>query len=509
MATPNQNLFLFIASFALLAHANTPASAYVARIDSVEVTVNKNLGDSIAPRESLDYHWYQVFISSPLYASDGRLRVKTKTDGTLDVKIYIYRWVSNSEISYPEGSRVVSQGNTTVDSIIDACHTRCYLVLIARHSGKGTYTASFDFSLAVLKNDADSNEIPWEAQKIKIDVDYPDTMLTGHLGYYYFRSTVDSLCIDREDWYKIILPSDGILSAASHTTDGDLNCSLSIYCPTDNKSIPNPQDDSFGSYGDAQNDSITKPLCQQTVYLLVSRKSGVGSYTLKVHFSPANFDNDSEYNNIPNAAMFFPYDSIRTGHLGYYKSDPGDDGFDWHYFELPSAMTLKIFSVTDGDLNCELRFYDSISNGGKFSSLPSNDAYISSKGNLAHDSLIVQIKKPGTYYLLVRKKAGAGSYSLSTAITNSTEIVDFNATPRANQFAPFAQKVSTSAVTLTAYSLLGRKVFTKECFTESGAVSFYGNTSRYAPGKYIGLTASQGKSHISSLQITQHHTVSR
>jgi hypothetical protein len=474
---------------------NTPASAYFIRMDSTATTVSKNLGDSIAPRESLDYHWYQVFIPSPLYASDGRLRVATKTDGALDVKIYIYRWVNNSDISLPQGSRVVSQGNTTVDSVTDANHTSCYLVLIARNSGKGTYTASFDFFLAALKNDADSNEIPWEAQKIAIDADYPDTSFTGHLGYYSFRSTIDSECIDRDDWYKIILPSDGLLSVSSHTSDGNLDCSLSIYCPTDYESLPNIRDDCFGSSGDAKSDSLAKPLCRQAVYLLVSRKSGVGSYAVKARFSPADLDTDMEYNNIPNAANFFPYDSIRTGHLGYYRSDPGYDDFDWHYFELPSAMILKISSVTCGDLNCELRFYDTISSGGKFSSLPAGTPYIGSKGNLSRDSLTVQIIKPGTYYLLVMKKSGAGSYSLSAGITIPTALVDSKTVPEscAHRLIPVT---ASPSVTLMGYSLLGRKIFTKDYSNPSGAASLSGQMPRCAPGWYIGMTASRGKSHI-------------
>ncbi len=474
---------------------NTPASAYIIRIDSAAATVSKNLGDSIAPRESLDYHWYQVFISSQPSASDGRLRVATKTDGTLDVKIYIYHWVNGSDISFPPGSRVVSQGNKTVDSVAEASHTSCYLVLIARNSGKGTYTASFEFFLAALKSDADSNEFPREAQEIGIDADYPDTTVTGHLGYYSFRSTADSECIDRDDWYKIVLPSDGLLSVNSFTSDGNLDCSLSIYRPTNYESLPNIRDVCFGSSGDGNKDSVAQPLCRQAVYLLVGRKSGVGSYAMKVRFSPAAFDNDMEPNNIPNLAKFFPRDSIRTGHLGYYGSDPGADDFDWHYFELPSAMTLKISSVTDGDLNCELRFYDTLGNGGKFSSLPPNAPFIGSKGNLARDSLMVQIEKPGTYYLLVMRKSGAGSYSLAAAIANPTAIAGSQADPK-SRMPQYTQRSTAAPVTLTGYSLLGRKIFARDCSSPSGTPSLSGNMPRCAPGRYVGATASQGKTHI-------------
>jgi hypothetical protein len=423
-----------------------------------------------------NYDWFKVVLPS-----DGTLKLTTTTsDGNLDATILIYCTVANFNMCSPSGDYTGSTGNATIDSITNYLHAQTIWILVSRGSGVGSYTLVSLFTPADLTNDNENND----TAKLSGDVSI-NTTATGHLGYY---STIPGT--DTYDWYKIVLPSDGLFNATSITSNGNLDCTMLLYCQVANMNATNPSGDYYGSTGNVQKDSMSLQLRAQTLYLLVSRGSGVGSYTLNATFTPASMANDAEPNDNPAHAEPVPLDSVASGHLGYYNNDPGTDHHDWFSIVIPSATTLKVSLLTSGKLDCSLLFYKTVSDMN--ASSPSGD-YYGSAGDTIRDSMSVQVQ-PGTYYIAVIWSSGAGSYSLATgkAIPLSTSALD-NRPLIAPEIGNAERQLPTNTdlhnafapMHIAVYSLQGRLIFTRDIATRPAdeVIAFIKN--KFPAGRYL------------------------
>jgi hypothetical protein len=228
----------------------------------------------------------------------------------------------------------------------------------------------------------------------------------------------------------------------------------------------------------------------QTLYLLVSKSSGVGSYSLQTTFSPAGMANDVEPNDNPAHAGPIPLDSARSGHLGHYINDPGIDYYDWYSIVVPSERTVKVSVLTTENLDCTLLFYKTVSDMNVSS--PSGD-YYGSAGNAERDSVSVLVQA-GTYYFSVNRSSGAGSYSLATGnaiLTATTRADNLKSTepeirePDRRTLAITCDRNTPVPVAVSVYSLQGKRVFAQDFLVPAGNTSLIIDKGQFAAGHYL------------------------
>jgi hypothetical protein len=384
---------------------NTPATANVLAINSSE---SGRVGDSTAPGQFDTYDWYSVTVPS-----DGRLKVLATGSGTnFDLNIYMYRMPDSMTIPNPHGDWFGASGDGVHDTLMDDLHACTVWIQVVALAGKGSYTITSVFEPAGLANDQENNDTPVVAQTLTLN-----SSTTGHMGYHSY-----ALGIDTYDWFKVTTPSDGRLTFTSATSSGNLAIQLFIYrSVTDMKNI-NSSGDYIGSpTADPVNDTVSDRLKAGTYYLQVIKRSGVGSYTLETDFAPAALANDAENDDTPCVAINLPVNGSLTGHLGYYSNAMGYDTYDWYKVAVPAEGKLTVTTKTsDGDLDLQPYIYRSVDD---MKNVNSGGDYVGST-NAQVDDTVIDYLRPCTVFVEIIRRAGIGSYTISSSFVPADQPAD-------------------------------------------------------------------------------------
>lgn len=200
-----------------------------------------------------DYDDYWIINTT----SDGKLVVKTESNSTLDVDLYLIDIGGNTTIKSAYSTGASEQ------LIFDNLGAGKFYLRVYRANGYGSYKISADFSIPLMSNDVESNDTFAEAKSI-----VQETKMTGHLGYFANGKT------DYDDYYAFTLTTKWdslyIRSDSENSLDVDLylvNSGLSTVAmgiATGKREILKTSNVNAGSY-----------------YIRAYRANGQGSYALK------------------------------------------------------------------------------------------------------------------------------------------------------------------------------------------------------------------------------------
>lgn len=200
----------------------------------------------------------------------------------------------------------------------------------------GSYTITTAETAAALTNDSTSNDSKASASTATLEA-----ANTGHLGYANGYSSGNTH--DYEDWWKIVLPSDGQLNI-DFTTSGAsslFGAYTGYYLYSDNDKQ---------MYSTTTLGTSTSPLSLKagTYYmkLWINSTYQYGSYSFTPRFSAAVLTNDSEDNDTKATAKDASVGVKNTGHIGYDGNT--HDWEDWWKITLPADDTLTIKFETSG-----------------------------------------------------------------------------------------------------------------------------------------------------------------
>ncbi|MHB9029463.1 MAG: hypothetical protein ACYC9O_11905, partial [Candidatus Latescibacterota bacterium] len=135
--------------------------------------------------------WLKITIPS-----DGALLVKTLADSTLEIDNYLYDQDGKTQVAGYDYGGYHNDDQTHHNSLKPGT----YYIKTYAYDGYGSYTITSVFTPARLEDDVAPNDSVTVATLLE-----PNGGDTGHLGFYAAGYT------DKEDWWKITIPSDGAL----------------------------------------------------------------------------------------------------------------------------------------------------------------------------------------------------------------------------------------------------------------------------------------------------------
>lgn len=197
--------------------------------------------------------WWSVDIQT-----DGKLIVKTISNETLDIDLYLYDVDGKTQIA----SYDISTGMNEQTHFNNLAYGK-YFIKAIKYSGYGSYKITAEFTKAKLADDKEPNDDFVNASIISSDVIY-----TGHLGYYSNEIT------DNNDYYKLTLTSNWDSLYVRADMDSTLDLDLSLYDNLQN------QISSSGTGGIKEILSFSKAL-QGVYFIRVAKYFGYGSYAIK------------------------------------------------------------------------------------------------------------------------------------------------------------------------------------------------------------------------------------
>jgi len=331
--------------------------------------------------------WYKVIVPS-----DGKLEVIQDCRTDLWSGIYLYDADGSHQFAWKE-ARKNGIDTLTYSNLIAGIY---YVRILNWGNGYGSYKITVNHYPFALSNDQENNDTYDKSVNIGVN-----TSTTGHIGNYSNQYS------DVNDWYKVIVPSDGKLEVIQ---DCRINLWSGIYLY-----------DADGNHQFALNqarkngiDTLTySNLMAGTFYIqIVNWSNGYGEYQLKVNHYPAEFTNDSEPNNSSSTALNLNLNNSATGHIGFYSNQTIDTE-DWYKVTLSASGKLRIVESTTQNLWSGIVVYDSNM---------SNVAWAEAlKGGF--DILTTDVLLSGSYYIKVYNwNNGYGSYSLKVEPNEQSEM---------------------------------------------------------------------------------------
>jgi hypothetical protein len=265
------------------------------------------------------------------------------------------------------------------------------------------FTLTTEFSVAVLQNDNEPNDIFADANLLSLN-----NTLTGHIGYngYWTGNPADEI-----DFWKVTTTGDGILTVTITQVE-PVNLQLAIYRPNGETDIVHAD-----TWGDTTSLTIYN-LSDGTYFVRIFKYAwNFTPYTLANEFTPAPGGNDPEPNDSKENASELINSIPSEGHLGYdgFRDNLGFDAEDWWHFTLldTSDLQLTLTQLASANLRPQLFKDDGVTvvhNGGD-------------TGGSGYEMNVLEVL-PGSYYLKVSTYVVFDSYSLLLLISNQTGIDD-------------------------------------------------------------------------------------
>lgn len=198
--------------------------------------------------------WWNVDVQT-----DGALTVKTLSNETLEIDLFLYDVNGKTQIASYDISTGINE-----QTHFNNLRPGKYFVKAVKYSGYGSYKITAEFKKAKLANDIEPNDNLSLAFLINPDVVYP-----GHLGYYSDGIT------DENDYYKLILSSNWDSLYVRTDSDSTLEIDLALY------DANGSQISTAATWGIKEVMSYKNALAN-TYYIKVFKYSGYGSYALKI-----------------------------------------------------------------------------------------------------------------------------------------------------------------------------------------------------------------------------------
>ena len=174
-----------------------------------------------------------------------------------------------------------------------------------------------------------------------------------------------------QDWFRIVIPSDGLLTVRSSVSSPTVNPpqNFSITLVSKHKNYYNSFSAHVGSNGSAALDSFNWCcLAADTFYIYANNSWGSSNicynYSFTCTLTPATFINDAEPNSHPSAPLALAYNTNTEGHLGY-RTEPltyGPDANDYYKIVTPADGVIRVITQTEaqspGNSTMNVDLYD-------------------------------------------------------------------------------------------------------------------------------------------------------
>ncbi len=379
--------------------------------------------------------WWKVIIPS-----DGKLVVNTTSDATLDIDLFLFDVNGTTQIAGYDTSVGIHEA-THFNNLMPGTY---YVRAFDYHSsGYGSYTISSSYTPTAYTNDTQNNDSVQVATILPLNVS-----ITGHLGFYSNGYT------DRNDWWKVIIPSDGKL-VVNTTSDATLDIDLFLFDVNGTTQIAG-YDTSVGIHEATHFNN----LMPGTYYVRAfdCHSDGYGSYTISSSFTPTAYTNDTENNDSVQVAAILPLNGSSTGHLGFYTNGYTDLVDWWKVTVTSSGDNLVINSTSDATLDIDLYLYGT-------DGITQIAGYDTSVG--IHEATHYNNISTGTYYVKAYNYNGGdyGSYTISSVLYTPTGIT--NTQIPSNEVSVFPNPTSGKFTvsspekvnTIEVFNMLGEKVY--------------------------------------------------
>jgi PKD repeat protein len=260
--------------------------------------------------------WFSVTIPD-----DGKLTFNVACESSLTV--------NNLQIYDKDTLRLVTTGSYGNKAAVTYPNltSGTYFVKVARYTGYGSYVLYNSFTPATLAADSIANDSIHQAQHIALN-----DSITGRL---YYRNISN---FDTQDWYMLVLPRHGNVHFQVYTTDGLSVNNLKLFAQNKTTLL------ATGSYGSTASVQITK-YQSDTLYLLVQRYTGYGSYVLKNSYIPVPIAKFSVFQNLHSIATVnhSKNASSYTWHFGDGQSST--EAYAKHTYDLPGTYKLELIAT--------------------------------------------------------------------------------------------------------------------------------------------------------------------
>lgn len=334
--------------------------------------------------------WWKVTI-----AEDGKLIVNTTSEAGLDIDLKLYD---------SDGKTMIARFDTSL-GIHEAVHydhlaPGTYYVNAYPYIGYGSYSISSIFEAVNGPNDKENNNSVQNA--LVLTLNGSDK---GRLGYSNRDYT------DKVDWWKVSVLADGKLTVST-VSDTSLDIDLTLY-DGDGKTFLAGYDINTGINEATHYDH----LLPGTYFVEAKRFKGHGAYSIQSNFSPAEYANDSDNEDIAQAAPL-ALRTLTSGHIGYQGNGKADEE-DWWVFTITQTDTVSINVETTGTSDVlDMRLYKDPDH---------SEPYLRS-GRTDQFEIIRDELGPGKYYInIYRFGKGYGSYKMSVSPQNPSSKISAHA----------------------------------------------------------------------------------
>ena len=363
-------------------------------------SVTGHLGFMGAASAADNRDWYKVVLPS-----DGVLAIDLLTDSTLSMTYW-----HSVRVQDTDGVDLFTGLGPAIDTTDHSFYTPnalkagTYYIGLERDAGYGGYVLAATHKPNQLQNDTEPNDDRDSALTLALGAS-----VTGHIGFMGAASAADN-----SDWYKVILPSDGVLTM-DLLTDSTLSMTYwhSVRVQDANG------DDIFTGLGpaiDTTDHSFYTPnaLKAGTYYIGLERDAGYGGYVLAATHKPNQLQNDTEPNDDRDSALTLALSASVTGHLGFMGFGSEADNRDWYKVTLPNVGVLTIDLLTGPTLSMIYWHSVRVQNAAGVDVFTDIGPAIDTTD---HSLYTPELLDPGIYYVGLERDAGYGGYSLSATFS--------------------------------------------------------------------------------------------
>lgn len=201
--------------------------------------------------------WWKVKL-----AVDGKLIVRTTSDPSLDVDLFIYDADGKTELAAYDTAIGIHEA-THVDNLLPGTY---YVQVKRAGGGYGSYAISSEFVAAFYANDVEPND-----DKSKANLTPFFDTLSGHIGY------IGNGKEDGDDWWYFAMPETDTVTIRVETTSTTDMLDMKLF------KAPNLEEAYFRSSRPDSYEEIRDELPKGTYYLDIYKYAkGYGSYKLSI-----------------------------------------------------------------------------------------------------------------------------------------------------------------------------------------------------------------------------------
>ncbi|MBR1415036.1 MAG: hypothetical protein IJ570_04155 [Prevotella sp.] len=366
-----------------------------------EIALGQTVQGHLGYRDGTDYiddvDWYKIVVPK-----DGQVDLVFNCNQTYELKpAYVDFCWSNGETYYTRQSTgwyPDPSGTLTIPDVGPGT----YYIHVARSSGHGGYTLTYNFTASSYSNDPADNDEWNKGSEIALG-----QTVQGHLGYRDASNYIDDV-----DWYTIQVPQDGQVDLVFDCERKyDLKLAYVEFCCSNGETYYTRK--GTGWYPN-QSDTLTIPdVGPGTYYIHVARSSGHGGYTLRYNFTASSYGNDPADNDEWNKGSEIASGQTVQGHLGYRDGSNYIDDVDWYTIQVPQDGQVDLVFDCERKYDLKLAYVEFCwSNGETYYTRQSTGWYPNQSDTLTIDNVGV-----GTYYIHVRRSEGHGGYKLKYIFT--------------------------------------------------------------------------------------------